>query len=268
MFALIIFVSKTSNTINRIKYSPEYITPFLCLNPMYSHATTEFPCEVVLDSGAYQNENRRVTFDEALIRQQRYEKKLGYPAKYIVAYDKIGDPEITMDANKFLLHQPLPENQQKIVVVQGTTDDEYSKCLKQILDLSNHHEFVLGFGGIAKAGVNSNIENKLYCAVSDNYSKFSNIKHIHLFGVLNKRITRFFEYAFPDKILSVDTAGIEIRSVMGNVFQDGRYHKVFSKEQKFIDYHPNDLAHDNIRRVLDYYDVPRVYMYSNLCEAT
>jgi len=262
---MIIFVSKTSNTLNRSPYNIERITPYICLNPMYSSATTEFPCNVLMDSGAYQDEAGRVTFQQALDRQQAYEKKMGYKAKYIVAYDKIGDKEETMKANRFLLTQSLP-NQSKILLVQGSTDKEYSDCLQELLELSKSHEFVLGFGGIAKAGVINAIEDRLYGAVMENYSSFDRIKHIHLFGCLTERIIRFFEHMFPNTTLSCDTAGIELRSVMGNVFKDGKYTSTYTKAQKYVDYHPNVLAQDNVRRVLDYYNCPSPYRHLNLCE--
>jgi hypothetical protein len=233
---------------------------------MYPSATTEFPCNVIMDSGAYQDEAKRVTFQKALERQQAYEKKLGYRAKLIVAYDKIGDREETMKANRFLLEQTLPKGQQKVLLVQGNTDEEYSQCLSELLELSKIQSFVLGFGGIAKASVNNKIKDRLYYAVANNLSKFEHINHIHLFGVLNQEIIQFFEELLPDKLLSVDTAGIEIRSVMGNIFKDGKYVKAYTKEQKFKDYHPNILAQDNVRRVLSYYDVPMPYAYQNLCE--
>jgi len=261
---MIIFVSKTSNALNRFPYNIERITPYICLNPMYSSATTEFPCNVLMDSGAYQDESKRVSFQQALDRQQAYEKKLGYKAKYIVAYDKIGDKEETMKANRFLLSQPLT-NQIRVLLVQGTTNSEYSDCLKEVLGVSKTNTFVLGFGGIAKAGVINAVEDKLYLAVIDNCSSFENIKHIHLFGCLTERIIRFFEHLFPDKTLSCDTAGIEIRSVMGNVFKDGKYTATYTKAQKYVDYHPNVLAQDNIRRVLNYYNVPDPYRWGNIC---
>jgi hypothetical protein len=233
---------------------------------MYPSATTKFPCIALIDSGAYQDETERVTFQQALDRQQAYEKKLGYNAKYIVAYDKIGDREETVKANRFLLESKLPDGQQKVLMIQGDIDEEYSRCLSGVLGLSKTHSFVLGFGGISRAGANNLLKERLYCAVIDNFSEFGNVKHIHLFGVLNAEINEFFESLFPHTLLSVDTAGIEIRSVMGYVFKDGRYQKTYTKEQKFKEYHPNTLAQDNVRRVLNYYNTPEYYKYMQLCE--
>lgn len=262
---MLVFISKTSNTLNRKPYDVENITPNICLNPMYGSVTTAGKCNVLMDSGAYQNEDNRVTFQQALERQQAFEKKLGYQANYIVAYDKIGDKEETMKANRFLLDAALPEGQQRVLIVQGENNKEYSDCLKELLELSKARSFVLGFGGIAKAGVVSAIENKLYDAVVENRSIFDSVKHIHLFGCFTKRVLQFFEMAFPDKIVSCDTASVEVRSVMGNVFKDGKFIKSFTKAQKFKDYFPNELAQDNIRRALDYYKSPDVYRYQNLC---
>lgn len=261
-----IFISKTSNTMNRKPYDVETITPNICLNPMYGSVSTSGKCNVILDSGAYQNENKRVTFEQALGRQQKFEARLGYRAKYIVAYDKIGDWKESMGANLFLLKSELPEGQQKVLVVQGATDDEYSSCLKELLELSKTSKFVLGFGGIAKAGVIGTIEDRLYMAVINNLSSFDNITHIHLLGCFTERVLRFFESIFPEKFLSCDTASMEIRSVHGNVFKDGKFIKTFSKEQKFKDYHPNILAQDNIRRALDYYKSGGYYTTRNLSE--
>ncbi len=261
-----IFISKTSNTMNRKPYDVENITPNICLNPMYKSVSTNGKCNVLMDSGAYQNEGKRVTFQQALERQQNYESQLGYRAAYIVAYDKIGDKEETMQANKFLLDCCLPEPQQKVLVVQGSTDKEYSDCLKELLELSKTKKFVLGFGGIAKAGVIGEIENRLYSAIFDNLSPFGSVSHIHLFGCFTERVLRFFESMFPNKTVSCDTASLEIRSVHGNVFRNGKFVKTFSKEQKFKEYHPNVLAQDNIRRALNYYRSDGYYRAWNLAE--
>jgi hypothetical protein len=263
---MLIFISKTSNTLNRKPYAIENITPYVCLNPMYGSVTTDGKCVVFMDSGAYQNEDKRVTLRQALERQQAFEKRLGYNAKYIAAYDKIGDKEESMRANRFLLDAKLPEGQQPVLIVQGETNADYSTCLKELLELSKDKSFVLGFGGIAKAGVVSTIKNKLCAAITENISSFGNIKHIHLFGCFTARVLKFFETTFPDKIVSCDTASVEVRSVMGNVFTDGKFIKTFTKEQKHKDYHPNELAQDNVRRALDFYKSPNVYRYQNLCE--
>jgi len=261
-----VYISKTSNVLNKSPYQPELITPRLCLNPMYSYVKLYFQCEILLDSGAYQDEEVRVTFQQAYDRQRAYQTKLEQVAKYIVVYDKIGDFETTMVANKFLLGLKLPAGQQKILVVQGESESEYSQCLKDILALYSHEKFVIGFGGVAKCGMNKRIERKLYSAIENNINVLRLVKHVHIFGCFTNRVLKQVESMLPTVDISVDTASCEIRSVMGNTFNEGYWVKTYDRSQKYIAYHPNVLAHDNIRRVVDYYEGETKYRYQNICD--
>jgi len=251
---VIIFVSKTGNNLNRTPFDIEHITTNLCMNPMYPRVSTAIPCTVLLDSGAYQDKNKpRVTFQQAYDRQVEFQRKLGYRAKYIAAYDMIGNKEQTMMANNFLLGIQLPPLQQRILIVQGDIKEEYSTCLHDLLALSKTNSFVLGFGGISRISRSKKLQEKLQFATSENRNEFNNIIHIHLFGVLSVKMLKWFEQLFPNHFLSCDTAGIELKSVHGVVFNNGVWVKQFCREQKYIDYHPCTLAKENIRKVVEYF---------------
>ena len=249
---VLIFISKTSDILNKKKTDIEKFTNNICLNPLYSsNVTLTKQCNIMMDSGAFQERNNRVNVLQAYNRQNSFEKKLNQNANYIVAYDKIDNAIVTMENNKYLLN--LDISNKKVCLVQGDDIEWYKICLKSLLKLSNEYDFVLGFGGIAKIANNSYIKDKLYTSISETKEEFINIKHIHLFGVLNEFIINDIQKIFPDKLISVDTAGIEIKSVMGMEFIKGRWIKRYNKLDKYINYHPTDLLHINLINVLEYY---------------
>ena len=95
------FVSKNHNNLNRRPFTPETITPRLCLNPKYG-VTLARPAEeveVLLDSGAFQDihDEERLSFKDALQRQRDFEYRVGFCSKYIVSYDRIVDEAVTTD---------------------------------------------------------------------------------------------------------------------------------------------------------------------------
>jgi len=261
---MMIYISKTGNTLNGRQYAPEIITPRICLNPLYPNVDVGHGCEILLDSGAYQDEENRVSFDDAYKRQVKFQERIRIKARYIVSYDKIGDREISMQANRYLLELEIPNYQDKILVVQGTSKEEYSKCLKELLDLSKTHKFILGFGGVAKAGMIKNIEMKLYSSILENIEYFKTVKRIHIFGCFTERILKTVSNLLPHCELSCDTASCEMRSVMGNVFDSGKWVKTYERNQKYVDYQPCDLALDNVRRSIGYYEGDTAYRYHNL----
>lgn len=260
-----IFISKTGNLLNGRPYLPDLITPRICLNPMYPNVKIFNPCYILLDSAAYQNEEERLTFEQAYQRQVEFQNKLGQKATFIVAYDKIENFEITMDANLFLLKTKLPPKQQKILVVQGKTNEEYSECLRELINLNSNNNFIIGFGGIAKSGINKKLEKKVYESIENNKKEIKDINKIHIFGCFTNRVLKNIELLLhPETNISVDTASCEIRSVMGNVFLQGKWIKKYNKSQKYKEYHPNKLAHDNISRVINYYENYPYFRYQNL----
>lgn len=250
-----IFVSKTSNTLNKKIYDVENISNDICLNPMYKSVSISKECNILMDSGAFQNEERRVSFEESLKRQLLFGIRIGRPLGYISSYDKINDKKETMRANKFLIDENLEGGGVPVLITQGKNEFEYIECLKEIVQLSESRKFVLGFGGIAKSGIDKKLEKKLFGSIKSANRDFGNIQHIHLFGVFTNRILERTRSEVPSDInLSCDTASIEIRSVMGNVFEQGRWVKTFSRPQKYIDYDPNLLAKENVSRAIEYYN--------------
>jgi hypothetical protein len=140
-----------------------------------------------------------------------------------------------------------------VLIVQGTLKEFYNMCLRDTLKLYNKSEFILAFGGIAKIGSNKKIEQKLFSVIEDNLNELKEINHIHLFGCLSLPIILRFREYLPDVYLSVDTSGIEIKSVMGFRFINGKWIKYYSKEQKLIDYHPCDLFKENCSNIIKFY---------------
>jgi hypothetical protein len=260
-----IYIGKTANNLNRKPWCPENITPRICVNPLYPSVVVSGKCNMIVDSGAYQDESHRLSLEGALSRQIEMERRIGQPAEYIVAYDKIGDIKETMVANEYLLKRAEISDGRKILVTQGGDDSEYSRCLKNLIDLHDVSSgFVIGFGGVAKCGTNPKIEARLYNAILENKRDLDTVDRVHIFGCFTDRVLKTVEHIIPEVCISVDTSTCEMRSVMGNVFCNGQWAKTYSKDQKYSEYHPNDLAHDNVRRVVDYYEGETMFRYGNL----
>jgi hypothetical protein len=249
---MMVFVSKTSNTLNRQPYDIENITKNLCLNPLYKSVSTGIPCNILADSGAFQEREIRTTPEISYARQMEFQARVGTNFNYIAAYDRIDHYAETMEANNYLLNINSPSN--KILIVQGKNESEYTQCMRELLELSHSADFVLGMGGIARIATSNVTRLKLYSSIDANIRKFDSVKHIHLFGVLRVDVITDIIRMFPHITITSDTAGIEMRSVMGYVFRDGVWRKKYTKEQKRIEYHPCVLAKDNIQRVLTFFD--------------
>lgn len=250
---MIIFVSKTSDVLNKKPYDVENLSNNICLNPMYKRVSLSRGVNVLMDSGAFQNEDRRLSFEDALSRQLTFARSINSSISCLAAYDRIDDRLETIKANNFILNN-TPTNITPIVICQGKNREEYLKCLYDIIELSHSYDrFILGFGGIAKSGMNKVLEDKLFHTIEHGKNKIEHIKQIHLFGVFTNRILKRAEQELNEHSLSCDTASIEIRSVMGNVFDGGKWVKTFSKPQKYVDYDPNVLAKCNVVRAINYY---------------
>jgi hypothetical protein len=83
----------------------------------------------------------------------------------------------------------------------------------------------------------------------------SDISKVHFFGVgnldVNREIRNILGY---DLHLSCDTSVIEIASIMGRVFINGKWKKVYSKQdEKNGIYHAKDLYDQNLKKILPYY---------------
>jgi hypothetical protein len=263
---VILYVSKTSDTLNTKKLKTESLSDYICLNPKYgSVSLSNKNVKILMDSGAFQDTdgNKRISIEDALERQLKFEKRIGVVSQRIVSYDFINNVKETIKANKYLVSKrDFLKPRQLVLMVQGNTIEEYISCLKKTLRMSEPNDCI-GFGGVAMAGRIGDVKEKLldvfkYC-IPLLYKK--GIRDIHIFGVGTfdvlreiKRIEKLYcdLLNIPDGHfnISCDTAAFEIRSTMGNVInpETERWEKVYSKSDKYVNYHPCDITQLNIKR--------------------
>lgn len=259
-----LYLSKCNNTLNKKDLSVEFISDHLCLNPKYKVNVNNPNAKILIDSGAFQDKQKesRVSLDEALQRQLKYEKHIGIMAERIVAYDYIDNVEETIKANQYLASKRDElAPRQIILMVQGTDTREYIHCLTETLKVAKSGDCI-GFGGVALSGKVNDLKFKLLDAFKIGLPIIYNtqITDIHIFGVGTftvlkevMSVVKVFEQLGIDTTklnISCDTSSFELNSTMGRVVNEEleKWEKVFSKQQKYINYHPADLAKENMKK--------------------
>lgn len=249
------FISKTSNSLNKKPLRTTDIAKNICVSVNYPSVTVNKNNKILLDSGAYQERYFRKSLSFAYQRQIETLNKMNAKPYYLASYDKIGDCNETIKANAFIIEK-CDKNIIPILIIQGENISEMEKCYHEI-GIPNR-DICLGIGGINDAGRDYSIRNKLYQFLNKNLNDIQNkgISKIHLFGIGSMQVIKdiYSDYNYNEIQYSFDTAGIEIKSVMGSVFENGKWVKTYSKDDKFIKYHPNDLYHENLIRYLDCYN--------------
>lgn len=247
------YFSKTSNRFGGIDFNIEEFVDNICLNPNYNIPYLKNKnINIIMDSGAFQDKINRITFDESMLRQLKFEDKLNIVSERIVSYDMINDYLITIKANKYLNdNRKLLQPRQLVFVVQGYTVFESADCIDNIMEYVENNDCI-GFGGIASIGRDKKMQQKLYSLL--NYKldiiNSKDISDLHFFGIGSfdiikkiKKITN--DYNFN---ISFDSSSFEYRSMLGYLFnkQTFKMEKKYVKEQKMKDYNPNILALENI----------------------
>jgi hypothetical protein len=260
-----LYVSKTGDVLNKKRLDTENISEYICLTPKYPKVSIgNENIKILMDSGAFQDteQNKRVSFDVALSRQLEFEKIISVVSERIVAYDFIDNKNDTMIANKYLIGKRRElAPRQLVLMVQGANITEYKRCAQEVIEIASPQDCI-GFGGVAMAGRVNSTRNKLWYSIGYSipllYQK--GINNIHIFGVgtfdvLNgvREVVNFYcdKNNIPRDyfIISTDTSAFEIRSTMGSVVnvERHRWEKKYKKSEKYIKYHPCDLAIENIK---------------------
>lgn len=278
------YVSKCHDRLNGADYSPETITPYLCLNPYYKVSLkTPEHVNYILDSGAFQNVSAqsRLTPEGALQRQIDFEKAIGRKAEAIVSYDRLVDEqardgvqikervseslgkeyvEETIEAAKFLCSQrDRLEGRRLVLSCQGATASQYMGCLKAILDIASPRDIV-GLGGFCILYKSARYEAEFYEVINKGLPliREAGIERVHIFGMSVFRVLVQADlYARRLGIdLSYDTSSPEINSVFGKCFDplEGQMASVFSKIHKMDGYIPTELAMFNVRMIADFWE--------------
>ncbi|KAF6630647.1 hypothetical protein H6F38_14565 [Paenibacillus sp. EKM208P] len=260
-----LYLSKCNDKLNTKELNTEFITQSVCLNPKYKGITIKNPdTKILMDSGAFQDtdKDKRISVEEALERQLKLEKKIDMVSERIVAYDHIGNVEDTIMANNYLVSRREElRPRQLVLMIQGATIKDYIYCLIETLKVASPEDCI-GLGGVAMSGRVNDIKFKLLDAIKIGLPIICNskVKDVHIFGVGTFNVLKEVAY-IKDVIgmagvdteqlnISCDTSSFEIMSTMGSVIDEvqEKWVKVYSKQQKYIDYHPADLTIENMKK--------------------
>lgn len=277
------YVSKCHDTLNGITYSPETITPYLCLNPYYPASLKKNSrVKYILDSGAFQDvkTESRLTPEDALQRQLNFERKVGRRAESIVSYDRLVDEqtedgvqfkervsesigkeyvEETIESAKYLVSQRKRlKGRQLVLSCQGTNADQYLECMEAILDIATPDD-VIGLGGFCILSKSITYENEFYEVINKGFPliRENGNTRVHIFGMgVFRVLVQTDIFARTNGIdCSYDTSSPELNAVFGKCFNpvEGQMASVFSKIQKMNGYVPAELAMLNVRMITDYW---------------
>mgnify|MGYP006914140212 FL=1 len=279
---MIFYPGKNNNALNTRPFAPESITDCAMVNPHY-RVDLAPGTRYIIDSGAFQERDMLARLQpwQALDRQLRLEAQIEYgghggPAEAIVTYDMlVGVDEALVDGKRKKVRgteesaapavaetlrsaryyaTQVPRVRGAIAyAAQGATVAQYLACVDALLPLMRPGVDWLAFGGFCIIGRVPSLKPLFYAVLDAALPRCraAGITRAHLLGVtVADAITvaagaeRRYGVA-----LSTDSTGPEQCAVFGRGYTaDGRQTELgLRKQDKFITYHPRDLAHDNIR---------------------
>jgi hypothetical protein len=269
---ILFYPAKCNNDLNRRPFSPDEWTGRAMVNPLRRvrlHPATLAGC----DSGGYQDSDVRLLVFDALQRQLAYESWLSWQVtgapdwhfEFLVTYDRriMGDPNPKVDQTLTLpaVHETLANaayyaSQRHRIrgricfAAQGVNPDQYVRdCVTPMLDVMQPGDY-FAFGGFAPAGKIPRLKPLFRETVARTLPllKKRGIPRAHLLGICTADLIQFAAALGRQHEIeiSTDSSSMEVNSVMGRVWSAGRWEQRYSRAQKYIDYHPRDLAHANI----------------------
>ena len=277
------YVSKCHDRLNAHPYTPERVTPYLCLNPYY-RVTLDSRAEVsfMIDSGAFQDvgNESRLSFEDALKRQLDFEKMLGREAEALVSYDRLVDEQVdergqfkqrvdhnlgedyvaeTIEAATFLSGKRSELSPRKLILsCQGTSVNQYMECIESVLDVARPGD-IIGFGGFCILSKGKEYERQFYEIVRRSFPIIhdAGIDRVHVFGMgVFRALVQTDIYGRMNGIeCSYDTSSPEMNAVFGKSFNplNAQMTKVFAKVHKNQGYVPAELALMNVELIRDYW---------------
>jgi hypothetical protein len=202
--------------------------------------------------------------DEQLIEGTKVKERWGYDA----AEEAVTE---TIDAAKYLASWREQLSPRKLLLsCQGVTIEQYVRCAKQIIAIMDRRD-CFGFGGFCIIGQRRFSMTPDGCTFPEQFLQIfeqvsgllarARITRAHIFGVsYMPALVRAAPIAERHGIeLSIDTSSIERNSVIeGKVWSDEGFRRKLGRQWKYTGpdpipdghWHPNVLAHDNIRRAL------------------
>lgn len=258
------------------------VAPWWCDRCRLFHTFPRVRC----DSGAFQDVGqRRLSPWQALDAQLRFEEQLRwwlgdetFHFEVVFIYDDpAGVDEAVIDGKKIKVRgteasaalavadtlsaaryyaSQRPRIQGRIGWVgQGIDADQYAACVAAMLPLMQPHD-VMGYGGFCILG---RMPTRMTATFQETIARVAplvrdsvGITHHHLLGVMYAPGIRFAAALAERLALTFATDGSgpeQAACISGAVYRDDgtQNHSVYTKEQKYKEYHPCDLAHANIR---------------------
>lgn len=278
-----LYPSKNNNALNRLPFAPETVTGRAMVNPLYPVDLA--PGTLALcDSTAFQTCLSRVRPWTALDRQLRLEQQIAWGMcdpdwffEAVLTYDMLvgvdeaivegkrvkrrGDETSAALAVQETIRSARYYHSQRERVrgaiahaAQGATPAQYLACVRALLPLMRPGVDWLAFGGFCIIGRMPRLMMPIFDETLGRVMPLlqaAGIVRAHILGVCYPPAIALavqYERAYG-VALSTDSSGLEQAAVFGRVYDggDGRQRQRYTKTQKFIDYHPAQLAMQNIR---------------------
>lgn len=278
---MLFYPSKTHDTLNRIPFNPELINGRVMLNPLHPAYYLQADTKALIDSGAFQELGSRGTATEALNRQLAFIQKVraknelaDWEPEALCIYDQMaGVDEAIIDGKKQKIRGTYESAKLAVAetltaaevykaaeakigspimyIAQGINPQQYTyECLVPMLDLMRATDY-FGYGGFCIIGRKPKLKPVFYetLALTLPLLRKKGIKRIHLLGVCVSDCVRIAtrEAAKYGLTISTDSSSPEVNgAVFGKTFTREKWVCTYSKDQKFLDYHPHALAMQNI----------------------
>lgn len=279
------YPSKTNNSLNRLPFAPELITGTAMVNPHY-RVTVAPGTRYIIDSGAFQERDMRARLQpwSALDRQLRLESQIEWAgggwAEAVVTYDMLDGVDEAMTEEGRVKRRGTEESASPAVLetlrsahyyatqahrvhgaiayaCQGVTTAQYVACARELIPLIRPGVDWFAFGGLCITGIIRGRMMPVFDAALRGVMpllRAAGVTRSHILGVcIPDAITIACELERAHGVeLSTDSRAPETAGcIYGRVYRDGRQINCYTKAQKWIDYHPNELAHRNVR---DYHE--------------
>ncbi len=225
---------------------------------------------------------RQLKFEASLTRQGRPRFPDGF--EYIVTYDMlVGVDEALVDGQR-VKRRGSEESAEPAVkatiaaarlyhrarrfirggiayAAQGVTPRQYLRCVRALLPLIQPGRDILALGGFCIIGMHPRLK-PLFAEVCHEVAPLlrdHGVHEVHILGVfvndaLCVAAQEFGQFGIE---VATDSSSVEVNSIMGKVWSEENmlrwkgaspWEHVYTTEEKFISYHPAELAIDNIRR--------------------
>lgn len=272
------FPSKTHDRLNEMAFDPQLITRTVMLNPKYPAYNIIGAEDVDIDSAAFQELHNRKTLRFALTRQIKFKRRLNLTnVKRCVCftYDQMKgvDEEIingrkvktrgthesaqlaidaTLHAARYWAGNRAAINGPIGFVCQGINPDQYiNDCAIPMLELF-HDGDVFGFGGFCIIGRVPSLK-PLFVETFSRMMEIlwsKGVEFAHIMGVCVADMISFatIEAAKWGIKVSTDSSSPEVNgAAFGKRFINEKWIPAYYPYQKFVDYHPCELALQNIK---------------------